>query len=384
MNANGSATDGQVAPGPASASHALDERLGSILEELASDGTVAADTLARGRERFPSYARVPANVIAASVERSKAVAIHTLRTGVVPQPEEVWAIEEALHERLALGLTVTEVLGGFREALKVIQSRVLAGAATHGLPAEHALRASTLLWDLGDVFTLRLSNAFRELEVQREVALQQEREQALRRLLEGELTLGESRLAEAHLAQTGPIVAVVTAPLATPSQFALPATLLREHGRAIGYLPAGEELPARIDYSVGPAVHWRQLPDSLAAAHQVRAAAELVDLAGRSDVARASWRIGIPAAPALASHLHEKYIAPVREHGEFGELVLHTIAVYLEHDMRVNDAARQIPVHPNTLRYRLQKFEEIAGASLGSFTTLVEVGWALAAAGVRA
>ena len=45
--------------------------------------------------------------------------------------------------------------------------------------------------------------------------------------------------------------------------------------------------------------------------------------------------------------------------------------------MRVEDAARALHVHPNTLRHRLRRFEEATGAALRRPTDLVELWWAL-------
>ena len=47
-------------------------------------------------------------------------------------------------------------------------------------------------------------------------------------------------------------------------------------------------------------------------------------------------------------------------------------------------AARSIPVHVNTLRYRLQRFSDLSGADLGDLDTLIEISWALAAHGQKA
>lgn len=49
--------------------------------------------------------------------------------------------------------------------------------------------------------------------------------------------------------------------------------------------------------------------------------------------------------------------------------------------MNIPAAARSIPVHVNTLRYRLRRFEELTGADLGDVDGLIEVSWALAAEG---
>jgi PucR family transcriptional regulator, purine catabolism regulatory protein len=59
-----------------------------------------------------------------------------------------------------------------------------------------------------------------------------------------------------------------------------------------------------------------------------------------------------------------------------GELVP-SVRVWLERDRHTERAARALHVHPNTLRYRVQRFEEISGRGLSSTASLAEVWLAL-------
>jgi PucR family transcriptional regulator, purine catabolism regulatory protein len=61
-----------------------------------------------------------------------------------------------------------------------------------------------------------------------------------------------------------------------------------------------------------------------------------------------------------------------------GDLVP-SVRVWLEHDRNTERAARALHIHPNTLRYRVQRFEEISGRSLSSTASLAEVWLALRA-----
>jgi PucR family transcriptional regulator, purine catabolism regulatory protein len=61
-----------------------------------------------------------------------------------------------------------------------------------------------------------------------------------------------------------------------------------------------------------------------------------------------------------------------------GELVP-SVRVWLEHDRHTERAARALHVHPNTLRYRVQRFEEVTGRNLASTASLAEVWLALRA-----
>jgi DNA-binding PucR family transcriptional regulator len=60
-----------------------------------------------------------------------------------------------------------------------------------------------------------------------------------------------------------------------------------------------------------------------------------------------------------------------------GEAILDTAERYLANDRTVDLTAKDLDVHPNTVRHRLERFEEITGRSLRETETLVELWWAL-------
>ena len=55
---------------------------------------------------------------------------------------------------------------------------------------------------------------------------------------------------------------------------------------------------------------------------------------------------------------------------------------YLTHGLSIPRAAASLPVHVNTLRHRLKRFQELTGADLHDPEDLIEVSWALAAEGL--
>ena len=59
-----------------------------------------------------------------------------------------------------------------------------------------------------------------------------------------------------------------------------------------------------------------------------------------------------------------------------GDLVP-SVRVWLEHDRQTDRAARALHVHPNTLLYRIRRFEQLSGRSLASTEALAEVWLAL-------
>jgi hypothetical protein len=60
-----------------------------------------------------------------------------------------------------------------------------------------------------------------------------------------------------------------------------------------------------------------------------------------------------------------------------GPDILATAECYLTNDRSVDLTAKELDVHPNTVRHRLERLEEITGRSLRETETLVELWWAL-------
>lgn len=88
-------------------------------------------------------------------------------------------------------------------------------------------------------------------------------------------------------------------------------------------------------------------------------------------------RATVVALPAVGEGLVRLRLAPLAERGEDGAQLEEAAAAYLRQGLRLDAAARTLYVHPNTLRNRLRRFEEITGTSLRDPADLAEIWWAL-------
>ena len=85
---------------------------------------------------------------------------------------------------------------------------------------------------------------------------------------------------------------------------------------------------------------------------------------------RASRPIEAAELQALAAQVLGAVVEYDAEHS--GGLVA-SVRVWLEHDRQTDRAARALHIHPNTLLYRIRRFEQISGRSLASTESLAEV-----------
>lgn len=137
-------------------------------------------------------------------------------------------------------------------------------------------------------------------------------------------------------------------------------------------LPRGE-LPL---VAVGPPGLPAELAGSYRTAGRVLAAAESFGLAGVHDLASAGLLAAVIEDPELGAALAEQLVAPVLELPSGGE-ILATVDSWLAGGMRVEPAAERQFVHPNTVRYRLRRYEELTGADLTETEDAFRVWWAL-------
>lgn len=137
-------------------------------------------------------------------------------------------------------------------------------------------------------------------------------------------------------------------------------------------LPRGE-LPL---LAVGPAGLPAELAGSYRTAGRVLAAAESFGLAGVHDLTSAGLLAAVIEDPELGAALAEQLVDPVIELAS-GPEILASVGEWLASGMRVDPAAERLFVHPNTVRYRMRRYEELTGADLSETEDAFRVWWAL-------
>ena len=95
---------------------------------------------------------------------------------------------------------------------------------------------------------------------------------------------------------------------------------------------------------------------------------------GAFSLADLSIRPAILADEALGDAFAERHLAPL---AGLGMELEDTLRTYLDQGMRIEDTARMLHVHANTLRHRLKRFEEATGTNLRDPRAVVELWWAL-------
>lgn len=127
---------------------------------------------------------------------------------------------------------------------------------------------------------------------------------------------------------------------------------------------------------VGPAGRLDELPRSFVVASRVVETAVAHGRRGVLDIEDLTLEAIARAEGVVGEALSERYVAPFAGGGA-GSEILATVAAFLDHDLSAEAAAEQLDVHPNTVRNRLRRFEQVTGASLRAVRDLSEVRLAL-------
>jgi transposase-like protein len=142
---------------------------------------------------------------------------------------------------------------------------------------------------------------------------------------------------------------------------------------------ASESAPAvpGVVVGVGPPARLAALPGAFAQASRALQTALAFGQVGTFSLADLSIRPAILSDEALGAAFTDRHLQPLAALGRLGTELEDTLRVYLEQDMRIEETARELHVHANTLRHRLRRFEEVTGTSLRRPVDLIELWWAL-------
>jgi DNA-binding PucR family transcriptional regulator len=137
-------------------------------------------------------------------------------------------------------------------------------------------------------------------------------------------------------------------------------------------MPAGHGV-----VGLGPAAELSGVPAAFKLAARALETAMALGRRGVVGIDDLSLRPVVLSEDHMGDRLVQRYLEPLRELGDFGAALERTVQEYLDNGMRIDESARALIVHPNTLRHRLDRFQQVTGADLRRTEDVVEVWWAL-------
>ncbi|MET8425551.1 helix-turn-helix domain-containing protein [Nocardia sp. NPDC004860] len=340
--------------------------------------------VARARAEMPDYARLSATTVVRSTEsilERLARALHESRPLLA---DDLNAIRDFGETRARQGISLADVQNGWRIAVREILAELTAAAHAGKVPDRVLLESITDLLDLVDQASIAFSSAHREVEIALARHDEQFRAEITRALLLGTIGPAELQIRAQQLGldvdgeyrayrsrpDEGPTVPALQG-ISTMRGFATTVD-----GDLAGFVENSSRLEGSRLIAYGPATRIADLDRSFRLATRVLATAQLFDLTGPLDLDRVGLLPAIAADTELGAELVRRYLDPLGP-GEAARTLIDTAECFLDTGMRVDATAERLIVHPNTVRYRLSRFEELAATDLRGAGTALQVWWAI-------
>ncbi len=362
-------------------------------------GRAMADLLCRDIDAYRDGSVVTKDQVAESCAANVAFIFYSLTGGadVDVSPAERTGIARALA-----GVPLPAVMTAYRIGFRFMWEETLAAARAAAIPTDAILDATARIFFAQETFTQAMASAYRQQLTTQILEREEERSALVEALLSRRMTDTQSLWEAADLLRlptSGPYV-VVAAELPAIGRLGLPAIENKLSARDVR--SAWRLLP---DLQVG-IVHLKgpKTTDALdtlsqvlreAATARVGISPPFHELAETSDALRFARLAvtGKPSGESLVSVFEDTPLAVAAVSApevmakikslllrRFDELpaeertiLLDTFQAWLEAGGSANDTAAKIYCHPNTVRHRLHRIEELTGRSISRPKDLAEL-----------
>lgn len=341
----------------------------------------------------PGYAGVPRDDFLARTEATFTFALGVFASGRFPTEDEFAFDRETIRQRLREGVRAKDWIAHGRVFVDVLREEASRFGREHGYPEAEVLAGTLQIEEVGHA---AVAYAGEEFERAADELLQED--EARRRRFIADLLHG-----------------------------ALPPAAMRSGATAIGLDPAGLYRSVRIrpasradagellrrvlrsEPTVAPRGAWAALDDDVCGISQdgappvigdatagvgpavpLEAVASSYTVASTALETACSFGLQGPHAmedlgvlPLVAAGgrtgeaLVERFVDRVQRSGSGGEELVATVEAFLARGMQVRATAQALHLHPNSLRKRLRRYEQLTGADLGSIEDLAAVWFAL-------
>ncbi|WP_227983935.1 helix-turn-helix domain-containing protein [Nocardia spumae] len=289
--------------------------------------------------------------------------------------------------RATQAVSMEALLRAWRLAERQLLETLTAVAADHGADDAVLLEITRDLLALVDDAATSFSDAHHEMERARSDRDRSQRADFTRAVLTGtvsatELALGIQRFG---LRGAGEYRAFrARADSAPPAEF---DRLLRPQGadyafRTVidgdyaGFTDRTIRIPGAALLAFGPPRPLDDAAHSFRLAGRALATAAALGYTGTCEFDGLGLLPGVAADPELGAELVRRYLAPLGT-GASAAVLIDTLTDYLDTGMRIEATAQRLIVHPNTVRYRIGRFEELTGCDLRQAHTGAQIWWAI-------
>jgi hypothetical protein len=350
----------------------------ALVHDMAQDDQLVDDVVASARAQFPEVARLPwaesRRHVAALLAAGFAAFARAAAEGDFGADLDFSEARRFGAERAALGVPVAGLMAGVHGG----RSRLLEIAINRGresaIPYDELLQALLKLDRYGTELERHVIDGYRQAESQLNRDDRTARIRVLRRLLlddDAAPAAPEDDPARFGLHATGTYHCVVT-DVADPTRVrALEEAFARcggvlapVGGRLSGLtprLPAGRALDPAVLVVTTPPVTLDQAGAAYRLCRTALHAARSRESTGICDVVDLAGETALAAQPMLASFLSDGLLGALTPADDFHRELVATALTYLDHGQRLDLTAGALHLHPNTVRYRLRRLQDLTG-----------------------
>ncbi|WP_436523085.1 helix-turn-helix domain-containing protein [Actinoplanes sp. HUAS TT8] len=360
--------------------------LTTLVHALAGDARLVDDVVASARAQSPESARLPTAESRRHVAALITAGCTAFLRAAEPDDGDFADARRFGAEGAALGVPVGALLSGVHGGRSRILEIAIARGRAAGLPDDVLLQGLLRLDRYGTALERHVLDGYRTAERQLDTDRRAARIRLLRQLLlEPDGTEAGEDLGRFGLTAEGCYHCVVS----DASDPVRVHELERAFARCGGVLaPVGgrlsgltPRLPARLDDKVlvvsTPPVRLK----NAAAAHRVALAAldaaRVRRKAGPHGVTEFAGETALAGQPMLAGFLRDELLGALDPADDFHRDLAGTALAYLDRGQRLDLTAGSLHLHPNTVRYRLRRLQELTGfgAAEEQLTVLETVRW---------
>jgi hypothetical protein len=342
------------------------------------------------RAELPSYANLRPEALrpgVVTIVRLSLAAFHQRRSATSADLEEA---ERTGENRAHVGVPVDEMLRAFRIGAQEVWAHQHDQGIREGLDEATLLEVAQAAWEWTDLAMAHAAKTHRKVELELASHDLEQRANLLRSILFGSLGASELQLqAVAYGLVPDRTYRPFRARVASPSSVhdlerAILASVESRtvlvgqvDGDLAGVVPRRPAIRCGGVVGLGPPAKLIELEPAFQLASSALEVAAAFGMQGVFDLDDLALRAAVFHEHYVGDRLIERYAQPLDGLGAFGRTIESTLKAFFRHGMHIEPTAKSLFVHPNTLRHRLRRFEEITGADLGSTEDLFRVWWAL-------
>jgi PucR C-terminal helix-turn-helix domain/GGDEF-like domain len=370
-----------------------------MLARASKLGKAMADVLCQEIDAYRDGTVVTKEQVAESCAANLTFVFHSLAGDA---HVDVSPAEHTGTARALIGMPLPAVMTAYRIGFRFMWEETLATARAAAIPTDSILDATARIFLAQDTFTQAMSTAYRQQLTAQILEREEERSALVEALLSQRITNTQSLWEAADLLRlptSGPYV-VVAAELPAIGKLGLPTIenklSIRDIRSAWRLLP---DLQVGIVHLRGPAP--AKSLDAVvevlrqAATARVGISPPFHELAETSDALRfarlavtgkpspdslvavfddSTLAVAAVSAPDVMAKIRSSVLGRLKElPAEECAVLLDTFQAWLEAGGSANDTAAKIYCHPNTVRHRLHRIEELTGRSLARPKDLAEL-----------